>query len=144
MADAYFENNEPCYAISVVAKLVNMHPQTLRYYERMGLIKPSRTSGRTRLYSQQDIEEIRKIARITNELGVKNLAGVEVIMNMTHRIEELQQQMAELEAHYQQEISELRTRLLIYEEMLREYRSGFLLAAPQKPNSRTERKEQQW
>ena len=69
MVDIYFEDDEPCYVISVVAKLVDMHPQTLRYYERVGLIKPSRTAGRIRLYSQRDVERLRRIARITEELG---------------------------------------------------------------------------
>jgi len=132
MVDIYFEDDEPCYVISVVAKLVDMHPQTLRYYERVGLIKPSRTAGRIRLYSQRDVEDIRRIARITDELGVKNLAGVEVIMNMTRRIEELQQQLTELQEQYQQEVSNLRAQLLTYEEMLRQYRSGHLLTGPQR------------
>ena len=81
-------DDEPCYVISVAAKLVRLHPQTLRYYDRIGLIRPTRTAGRIRLYSQRNIEKLRKIARLTEDLGV-NLAGVEVILNMSERIEEL-------------------------------------------------------
>lgn len=119
MVDIYFEDDEPCYVISVVAKLVDMHPQTLRYYERVGLIKPSRTAGRIRLYSQRDVERLRRIARITEELGVKNLAGVEVIINMSRRIEELQQEMAKMREQHQQEIEVLVNRIKAYEQLLR-------------------------
>ncbi len=87
--------DEPTYVISVAARLVNMHPQTLRYYERAGLINPTRSGGGIRLYSQQDIDRLRKIARLTDELGV-NLAGVEVILRLTERLEQVQQ---ELEKH---------------------------------------------
>ncbi len=87
--------DEPMYVISVAARLVNMHPQTLRYYERAGLINPTRSRGRIRLYSQRDIDRLRKIARLTDELGV-NLAGVEVILRLTERLEQVQ---GELEKH---------------------------------------------
>ena len=117
MVDVIFEDDEPCYVISVVAKLVDMHPQTLRYYERVGLIKPSRTAGRIRLYSQRDIDSLRRIARITVELGVKNLAGVEVIMNMNRRIEELQQQLAELQQRYTEEVNVMLIKIQAYEAM---------------------------
>jgi MerR family transcriptional regulator, heat shock protein HspR len=115
MVDVFFEDDEPCYVISVVAKLVAMHPQTLRYYERVGLIKPSRTAGRIRLYSQRDIDSLRRIARITEELGVKNLAGVEVIINMSRRIEELQQQLAELQKRYKEETNAMLQKIRAYE-----------------------------
>lgn len=82
-------NDEPIFVISVAARLVEMHPQTLRYYERAGLVKPTRSSGHIRLYSQSDIERLRKIARLVDDLGV-NLAGVEVILNLTERLEVLQ------------------------------------------------------
>ncbi len=75
-------DDEPMYVISVAARLVNMHPQTLRYYERAGLIHPTRSRGRIRLYSQRDIERLLKIARLTDDLGV-NLAGVQVILRLT-------------------------------------------------------------
>jgi MerR family transcriptional regulator/heat shock protein HspR len=89
--------DEPAYVISVAAKLVCLHPQTLRYYERLGLVKPTRTVGHIRLYSRRNIEILRKIARLTEDLGV-NLAGVEVILNMSQRVAELQE---ELEAERQ-------------------------------------------
>ena len=80
----YYETSyedEPCYVISVAARMVGMHAQSLRNYERVGLIRPSRSRGRVRLYSQSDIERLRNIQRMMQDLGV-NLAGVEVIMNM--------------------------------------------------------------
>jgi DNA-binding transcriptional MerR regulator len=77
------------FVISVAARLVEMHPQTLRYYERAGLVKPKRSRGSIRLYSQRDIERLKKIARLIDDLGV-NLAGVEVIMNLTEKLEFMQ------------------------------------------------------
>jgi MerR family transcriptional regulator/heat shock protein HspR len=82
--------DEPMFVISVAARLVEMHPQTLRYYERAGLVKPKRSRGSIRLYSQHDIERLRKIARLVDDLGV-NLAGVEVILNLTEKVQALQQ-----------------------------------------------------
>lgn len=96
--------DEPVYLISVVAKVLNIHPQTLRQYEREGLISPSRTEGKTRLYSQKDIDRIKTILRLTRELGV-NLAGVDIILR-------LKEQMAEME----REIEYLRNELKKYEE----------------------------
>ncbi len=89
------QDDEPMYVISVAARLVHMHPQTLRYYERAGLVSPNRSRGRIRLYSQRDIDRLRKIARLTEELGV-NLAGVEVILRLTERLDQVQH---ELEKH---------------------------------------------
>lgn len=82
-------SDEPMFVISVAARLVEMHPQTLRYYERAGLVKPKRSRGSIRLYSERDIERLRKIARLVDDLGV-NLAGVEVIINLTEKLELLQ------------------------------------------------------
>ncbi|MBC7316423.1 MAG: helix-turn-helix transcriptional regulator, partial [Chloroflexi bacterium] len=110
MPEERLPEDEPCYVISVAAKMVSLHPQTLRYYDRIGLIKPSRTSGRTRLYSQRDIETLRKIARLTTDLGV-NLAGVEVILNMSEVIEKLQEELEQVRARAQAEIEALRARL---------------------------------
>lgn len=110
MTDRRLPEDEPCYVISVAAKLVSLHPQTLRYYDKIGLIKPSRTSGRIRLYSQRDIQTLRKITRITEELGA-NLAGVEVILNMSNRIEELQSELATIRQQAEAEISTLRGRI---------------------------------
>lgn len=83
-------SDEPTFVISVAARLVEMHPQTLRYYERAGLVKPKRSRGSIRLYSQRDIDRLRKIARLVDDLGV-NLAGVEVILNLTEKLEVMQQ-----------------------------------------------------
>jgi MerR family transcriptional regulator/heat shock protein HspR len=101
--------DEPCYVISVAAKLVELHPQTLRRYEEIGLIKPVRASGR-RLYSPRDLERLRKINRLVNDLGV-NLAGVEVILNMSERMEYLQREMDRMEAEFEAEIQRLRRKL---------------------------------
>ncbi len=84
--------DEPMYVISVAARLVQMHPQTLRYYERAGLVNPTRSRGRIRLYSQRDIDRVRKIARLTDELGV-NLAGVDVILRLIERLENIQREL---------------------------------------------------
>lgn len=84
--------DRPLYVISVAAELVDMHPQTLRLYERKGLIEPSRSPGKTRLYSQRDIERLREIRRLTQELGV-NLAGVEEIIRLRKQLDELQDQL---------------------------------------------------
>ncbi len=99
-------DDEPIYVISVAARLVDMHPQTLRYYERAGLLKPTRSSGKIRLYSQREIERLRKISRLTGELGV-NLAGVQVIIDLTERLEHTQERMQQREAQLQKEIERL-------------------------------------
>lgn len=85
---------EPCYVISVVARLVNMHPQTLRYYEKLGLIRPSRTDGRIRLFSMQDVERLRKIQQL-QDAGV-NPAGIKMILELSDRVEELESELSEL------------------------------------------------
>jgi MerR family transcriptional regulator/heat shock protein HspR len=102
--------DEPIYVISVAARLLEVHPQTLRYYERAGLLKPTRSSGKIRLYSQREIERLRKIMRLTTELGV-NLAGAEVIIDLTERIDTLQQQMKKREDQLLAEIETLREEL---------------------------------
>src|SRR5438876_2923737 len=79
--------DEGCYVISIAARMVGMHQQTLRYYERMGLIEPSRSRGNIRLYSPADIGRLRQIQRLISDLGV-NLAGVEVIIRMNQRLQE--------------------------------------------------------
>ncbi len=97
-------SDRPVYVISVAAELVDMHPQTLRLYERKGLIRPKRSSGKTRLYSERDIEHLREIRRLTQELGV-NLAGVEEIMRLRQELEALQER-------FEAEIGRLRLELL--------------------------------
>lgn len=90
--EAGIDKDKPLYVISVAAELVDMHPQTLRLYERKGLIEPSRSAGKTRLYSQRNIEQLREIRRLTQELGV-NLAGVEEIIKLRSNLDDLQGRM---------------------------------------------------
>lgn len=87
--------DEPVYLISIVAKILNIHPQTLRQYERENLIEPSRSGGRIRLYSQRDIDRIKMILRLTRDLGV-NLAGVDIILRLKDHIEVLEQDVNDL------------------------------------------------
>jgi len=91
-----FKDSEPCYIISVAARMLGLHAQTLRYYERAGLIEPSRSRGNRRLYSSEDIERLRRIKTLIDDLGV-NLAGVEVIIRMAGRMVEMEREMKELE-----------------------------------------------
>lgn len=92
--------DEPCYVISVAARMVGMHAQSLRNYERVGLIRPSRSRGRVRYYSQSDIERLRNIQRMMQDLGV-NLAGVEVIMNMRETMARMEREMERLREELQ-------------------------------------------
>ncbi len=87
--------DEPVYLISVVSSMLDIHPQTLRLYEREGLIKPSRTEGRMRLYSQHDINKMKMILRLTRQMGV-NLAGVDVILQLKDTIESMQKEIDQL------------------------------------------------
>ncbi len=87
--------DEPVYLISVVAKVLTIHPQTLRQYEREGLVLPSRTDGKMRLYSQRDIDRIKMILRLTRDLGV-NLAGVDVVMQLKEKLDEYENIIDEL------------------------------------------------
>ena len=91
------------FMISSVAQRYNIHPQTLRLYEREGLLKPSRTEGNTRLYSEEDLEQLETILSLTRDLGV-NLAGVEIILNMRRKMEQMQAEMNEFVAHVRQEL----------------------------------------
>lgn len=97
-------DDEPCYVISIAARLVGMHQQTLRYYERAGLVEPRRTAGNIRMYSNGDIQRIRQAQRLIDELGV-NLAGVDVILRMS---EQLRLMQAEMEA-IRRELDRLRS-----------------------------------
>ena len=82
----------PVYYISIVAEMVETHPQTLRMYERMGLVSPNRTRNNVRLYSESDVEQVRRIQHLTQELGV-NLAGVEVIFDLLREMQRLREEM---------------------------------------------------
>ena len=97
-------DDDPIYVISIAARLVGMHQQTLRYYERAGFLEPKRTAGNIRMYSNRDIHRIRTAQRLIDELGV-NLAGVDIILRMS---EQLRQMQTELEA-VRAELAKLRS-----------------------------------
>ncbi|MFC1943922.1 MerR family transcriptional regulator [Chloroflexota bacterium] len=90
------DDSEPCYPIGVVARMLNVHAQTLRYYERVGMLRPSRSRGNTRLYSKRDIDRLHQIKALMNDLGV-NLAGAEIAISMARQIAEMEKRMKELE-----------------------------------------------
>ncbi|MGH7307789.1 MAG: MerR family transcriptional regulator [Candidatus Rokuibacteriota bacterium] len=92
------DRGKPVYTIGVVASMSKVHPQTLRLYEKKGLLRPSRTQGRTRMYSPEDVEELARLIRLTRDLGV-NLAGVEIITRMRRRMLEMQRQIEDLLAY---------------------------------------------
>jgi len=94
------QDDEPCFVISIAAKMVGMHAQSLRHYERLGLLRPSRSRGRVRLYSRADIERLLHIQRLVNDLGV-NLAGAEVVMRLNQRIRRMEDEMQRLRAELQ-------------------------------------------
>ena len=90
------QESEPRYVISIAARLVGVRTHTLRYYERIGIVEPSRSQGNIRLYSEEDVEMLRRVKTLMDDLGV-NLAGVGIILNMGRRINELQRRVEELE-----------------------------------------------
>jgi MerR family transcriptional regulator/heat shock protein HspR len=92
------------YMISSVAELYKLHPQTLRLYERVGLLKPSRSEGNTRLYTEEDLQRLDVILTLTRDMGV-NLAGIEIILNMREKMLEMEKQMSEFASVVQQELS---------------------------------------
>lgn len=91
------------YMISVVAEMYDIHPQTLRLYEREGLLKPSRSEGNTRLYTEEDLKRLEFILSLARDLGV-NIAGIGIILNMRERIEQMQHQMQDFVQYVQQEV----------------------------------------
>jgi MerR family transcriptional regulator/heat shock protein HspR len=95
-SNAYSDEREPRYVISVAARMLGIQSHTLRYYERIGIIEPSRSKGNIRLYSESDIAYVKQLKRLMDELGV-NMAGVEVIMRMAERMNILQKRVDELE-----------------------------------------------
>ena len=99
------KKNKAAYMISAVAEQYQIHPQTLRLYEREGLLKPSRSEGNTRLYTDQDLERLEVILKLTRDLGV-NLAGVEIILNMRERMAEMQHQIEQFVTSLNDEISQ--------------------------------------
>jgi MerR family transcriptional regulator/heat shock protein HspR len=96
-------DDRPRYMISVAAELVGMHPQTLRMYEQKGLVRPKRTAGNTRLYSEADLARLRLIQRLTSELGL-NLAGVEHVLRLEDQLRRMQARMDRLERELREEI----------------------------------------
>jgi MerR family transcriptional regulator, heat shock protein HspR len=97
-------DDRPRYMISIAAELVGMHPQTLRIYEQKGLVRPQRTPGNTRLYSERDLERLRLIQGLTTELGL-NLAGVEAVLALRDEVERLRRRVAGLERKLQEEVA---------------------------------------
>ena len=97
----YEEYNEPRYVISIAARMLGIRTHTLRYYEKIGVIEPSRSSGKIRLYSQRDMDQLRRVKTLIEDLGV-NLAGAEVIMRMAQRMAELQQQVGKMESELEE------------------------------------------
>jgi MerR family transcriptional regulator/heat shock protein HspR len=115
------ERERPRYMISVAAELVGMHPQTLRIYESRGLIRPQRTGGNTRLYSEADLERLRLIQRLTTELGL-NLAGVERVLLLEDELQRMRARLDRMEAEMREAISRVH----------REYRRDLVLYEPAK------------
>jgi len=111
-------NDRPRYMISVAAELVGMHPQTLRMYEQKGLVRPQRTAGNTRLYSEADLERLRLIQRLTTELGL-NLAGVEAVLGLEEQLQRMQARMERLESEMRDAIQQVhkqyRRELVLYD-----------------------------
>lgn len=97
------DKGKPLYMIGVVADMLKLHPQTLRMYEKKGLIRPSRTEGRTRRYSADDVEEIARVTRLARDLGV-NLAGIEIILKMRRRMLDMQTQIEDLTSYVRAEM----------------------------------------
>jgi MerR family transcriptional regulator/heat shock protein HspR len=117
------EQDRPRYMISVAAELVGMHPQTLRIYEQKGLVRPKRTAGNTRLYSDADVERLRLINRLTTELGL-NLAGVERVLHLEDELQRMHRRLERMEL-------EMRRAL---EDVHKHYRRDLVLyRAPQHP-----------
>jgi MerR family transcriptional regulator, heat shock protein HspR len=101
---------QPLYVISIAAQILGVHPQTLRLYEREGLVEPRRSGGKIRLYSERDIERVRSIMRLTNDLGV-NLAGAEAILYMRERMLQLYEEMEHMRRRFLTELETLRREL---------------------------------
>jgi MerR family transcriptional regulator, heat shock protein HspR len=112
-------DDRPRYMISVAADLVGMHPQTLRIYEQKGLVRPKRTAGNTRLYSEFDVERLRLIQRLTTELGL-NLAGVEHVLRLEDQLQRMQRRMERLEREMREAV----------ESVHRQYRRELVLYKP--------------
>ncbi len=119
--------DRPRYMISVAADLVGMHPQTLRLYESKGLVRPGRTPGGTRLYSEKDLERLRLVQRLTTELGL-NLAGVEQVLRMQDELNRMRARMERVERELRDEIASIhrsyKRELVVYQPAQAPARSG--------------------
>jgi MerR family transcriptional regulator/heat shock protein HspR len=115
-------DDRPRYMISVAADLVGMHPQTLRIYEQKGLVRPKRTAGNTRLYSDADVERLRLIQRLTTELGL-NLAGVERVLHLEDELQRMRRRLERMEAEMREALNEVHRR----------YRRDLVLYRPPEP-----------
>jgi MerR family transcriptional regulator/heat shock protein HspR len=118
-------NRKKFYHISAVSQMYDIHPQTLRLYEREGLLKPSRSDGNTRLYSEEDLKQLEFILSLTRDLGV-NLAGVEVVMNMRQKLEQIESEVNEFLEYIRREFFEGR------EEEFEEQRKALIRMSPAK------------
>ncbi len=112
-------DDHPRYMISVAAELVGMHPQTLRVYEQKGLVRPKRTAGNTRLYSERDVERLRLVQRLTSELGL-NLAGVEHVLRLEDQLQRMHRRMERLEREMREAVASVH----------RQYRRDLVLYKP--------------
>ena len=112
-------DERPRYMISVAAELVGMHPQTLRMYEQKGLVRPKRTAGNTRLYSEADLARLQLIQKLTTQLGL-NLAGVEAVLDLEEQLQRMQARMERLEREMREAI----------EQVHRQYRRELVLYDP--------------
>ncbi len=117
-------DEHPRYMISVAAELVGMHPQTLRIYEQKGLVRPKRTAGNTRLYSDSDVERLRLIQQLTSEVGL-NLAGVERVLHLQDELRRMHRRLERLEREMQGALADVH----------RSYRRDLVLYQPPKPPS---------
>jgi MerR family transcriptional regulator/heat shock protein HspR len=116
------DRTKPLYMIGVVAEMLKVHPQTLRFYEKKGLVRPGRTEGQTRMYSDEDLEEVARLLRLTRDLGV-NLAGVEIVLKMRRRMIEMQKQIEDLLAYVRESGGEVK------EDVPREPREALVRSA---------------
>ncbi len=105
LANRHPFEDDPCYVISIAARMVGVHAQTLRYYERVGLVLPSRSEGKRRLYSPRDIEKLKRIKALTDDMGV-NLAGVNVVLKLLDRMYQMETEIS----HLTDEVTRLRQR----------------------------------
>jgi MerR family transcriptional regulator, heat shock protein HspR len=123
--------DRPRYMISVAADLVGMHPQTLRIYEQRGLVRPKRTPGNTRLYSETDLERLRLIQRLTTEFGL-NLAGVETVLRLQDEVSRLRLRIERLERELREQVRDVH----------RQYRRDLVVYRP--PETLPEPKKESW